>query len=278
MRTEVIITADTLERFSFGKNWKNFLTTLNEERIIEAENSLKNSLGLESLKGFRFFDVGSGSGLFSLAAYRLGADVTSFDYDIDSVNCTRFLREKFASESDRWNVTQSSVLDPEFLNTFGQFDIVYSWGVLHHTGDMYRAFENVSKSVKPGGYLFISIYNDQGGVSRRWKWLKKTYVNSGAFVQSLIIAYTFIKLWIIIMTKDFLKTGNPFKSWMSYKINRGMSAYYDVVDWAGGYPFEVATPAAIFNFFKNRNYNLEYMKTLNGSGCNEFVFKKLTEK
>jgi 2-polyprenyl-3-methyl-5-hydroxy-6-metoxy-1,4-benzoquinol methylase len=276
MTTEKVFTSDTLERFSFGKNWKNFLTTLNEDRIVEAENSLKNSLGLESLKRLRFFDVGSGSGLFSLAAFRLGADVTSFDYDADSVACTTFLRDKFAQGSDRWRVSQGSVLNQEFLNSFGKFDIVYSWGVLHHTGNMYQAFENVSESVNVGGHLFISIYNDHGGASRRWKWLKKTYVNSGCLVRKLLELYTINRLWRITMIKDFLKSGNPFKSWMDYKIHQGMSAYHDVVDWAGGYPFEVATPEEIFNFFKAKNYSLEHMKTIiNGCGCNEFVFKKL---
>lgn len=276
MTAKTMFTADTLERFSFGKNWKNFLKSLNEDRISEAENSLKNSLGLESLKEIRFFDVGSGSGLFSLAAYRLGADVTSFDYDADSVACTTFLRDKFAPNSDRWNVSQGSVLNRDFVNSFGKFDIVYSWGVLHHTGHMYQAFENVSQAVNPGGYLFISIYNDEGGASRRWKWLKKTYVNSGCFVRKLLIAYTAVRLWTITVIKDFLKFGNPFKTWSNYKVHRGMSAYYDVVDWAGGYPFEVATPEGVFNFFKSKNYSLEHMKTIvNGCGCNEFVFKKL---
>lgn len=276
MTTERVFTPDTLERFSFGKNWKNFLTTLNEDRIVEAENSLQSSLRLESLKGLRFFDVGSGSGLFSLAAYRLGADVTSFDYDADSVACTTFLCDKFAPTSDRWNVSQGSVLNQDFVNSFGKFDIVYSWGVLHHTGNMYQAFENVSEAVNANGYLFISIYNDQGGASRRWKCLKKTYVSSGCFVRKMLVGYTAVRLWAITVIKDFLKSGNPFKSWMNYKVHRGMSAYHDVVDWAGGYPFEVATPEQVFNFFKNKNYSLEHMKTIvNGCGCNEFVFKKL---
>ena len=111
MITENSLTTDTLERFSFGRNWKNFLETVNEERILDAENSIKHSLNIESLKGKRFLDVGSGSGLFSLAAYRLGADVTSFDYDLDSVACTSFLRKKFVSDSCRWSVLQGSILD-----------------------------------------------------------------------------------------------------------------------------------------------------------------------
>ncbi len=106
---------DPKERFSFGKNWSHFLTTLNDDRIKEAEKSLREKLGLESLEGKIFLDVGSGSGLFSLAAYRLGAKVSSFDYDQDSVNCTKYLKEKYANTDNRWTVEQGSALDKEFL-------------------------------------------------------------------------------------------------------------------------------------------------------------------
>ena len=164
-------------RFGFGKNWSRFLNLLNENRIESAEKSLLKYLGIDSLKGMSFLDIGSGSGLFSLAAHRLGALVTSFDYDVDSVECKKILREKY-KDLNEWQVMQGSALDKEFLNTLGKFDIVYSWGVLHHTGSMYEAFENVAPLVKEKGYLFISIYNDQGAASRRWKWIKEKYNKS----------------------------------------------------------------------------------------------------
>lgn len=82
------------QRFKFGANWKGFLAVLNEERIVLAEQSLRNMLDMD-LKGTRFLDVGSGSGLFSLAARRLGATVHSFDYDPQSVACTEELRHRY---------------------------------------------------------------------------------------------------------------------------------------------------------------------------------------
>ncbi len=264
---------DTKDRFSFGKNWSRFLKNLNQERIEEAEKSLKEKLNLESLEGKIFLDIGSGSGLFSLAAYRLGAKVFSFDYDQDSVNCTKYLKEKYANNDSRWTVEQGSVLDKEFLKKFGKVDVLYSWGVLHHTGHMHVAFENVADMVANDGYLFISIYNDQGGASKRWKWIKKTYNNTNIFIRYFIIFYTFIKQWWKDLLSDFLK-GHPFQSMKNYKKNRGMSPYYDLIDWVGGYPFEVAKPEEVFNFFKSKNFDLQILKTCAGGlGCNEYVFK-----
>ncbi|MES4787376.1 MAG: class I SAM-dependent methyltransferase, partial [Nitrospiraceae bacterium] len=169
------------ERFAFGQNWQRFLSVLNEARIQEAEQSLKQMLEMETLHGKTFLDVGSGSGLFSLAAMRLGAErVYSFDYDLQSVECTRELKRRFFADRAGWKIERGSVLDLDYLKTLGQWDIVYSWGVLHHTGHMWRALENVAGLVKPQGKLFISIYNDQGIQSALWKKVKLVY-NRGGF-------------------------------------------------------------------------------------------------
>jgi 2-polyprenyl-3-methyl-5-hydroxy-6-metoxy-1,4-benzoquinol methylase len=130
-------------RFEFGKNWSAFLPVLNEERIGIAETSLKAALGVENLHGKSFLDVGCGSGLFSLAAVRLGATVHSFDYDPQSVAAAAELKRRYCPNAEHWSIEQGSVLDRTYLWRLGQFDIVYSWGVLHHTGDMWRALENV---------------------------------------------------------------------------------------------------------------------------------------
>ncbi|MEI8321052.1 MAG: class I SAM-dependent methyltransferase [Alphaproteobacteria bacterium] len=264
----------TEKRFAFGQNWKNFLETLSEERIQEAEKSLKKSLNKTDLKGLSFLDVGCGSGLFSLAAHRLGAKVISFDYDQKSVDCAEFLKDKFKITKD-WEIFQGSVLDDKLIKSLGTHDIVYSWGVLHHTGHMYKAFENVVGFVKKEGTLFISIYNDQGLESKIWTKLKKTYAHSGKIIKGIIIGYTAVRCWTLSLILDFIRHGNPFRSFQNYKKSRGMSAYYDIIDWAGGYPFEVAKPEEVFDFFHERKFNLTFLKTCQGGlGCNEFVFIK----
>ena len=163
------------ERFEFGKNWRNFITKLNDGRIQQAELSLKKMLEVDTVEGKSFLDIGSGSGLFSLAARNLGANVTSFDYDESSVWCTNELNKRYHSDDQSWTVMHGSVLDTEFLATLGEFDFVYSWGVLHHTGDMWRALENTCKLVKPRGTLFIAIYNYQPILTPIWKKIKYLY-------------------------------------------------------------------------------------------------------
>src|SRR5262245_17503441 len=163
------------ERFEFGKNWSRFLTTLDDQRIAEAERAITGMLELSDLTGKRFLDIGSGSGLSSLAARRLGASVHSFDYDPHSVACTTELRRRYFPQDDSWKVEEGSALDADYVRSLGEFDIVYSWGVLHHTGEMWKALENAQIPVAAGGKLLLAIYNDTGSQSARWRWIKKTY-------------------------------------------------------------------------------------------------------
>jgi 2-polyprenyl-3-methyl-5-hydroxy-6-metoxy-1,4-benzoquinol methylase len=265
---------DAGERFAFGANWSSYLRLLNPDRIRQAEQSLQTMLGLERLEGKTFLDIGSGSGLFSLAARQLGAKVTSFDYDPQSVACTEELKRRHFPNDDDWTVLRGSVLEREFMQRLGVFDIVYSWGVLHHTGAMWPALEAVAPLVAANGLLFIAIYNDQGRASRRWNAVKRAYVGAPGPLKWLVLLPTFGRLWGPTIVRDTL-AGHPLRTWTSYPNQnaRGMDAWRDTVDWVGGYPFEVAKPEQILDFFRERGFTLTRMKTCGGGlGCNEFVF------
>jgi len=262
------------ERFGFGENWKSFLEHLNEDRILEAEGSLKMMLDVETLEGKSFLDIGSGSGLFSLVARRLGARVYSLDYDPQSVACARVLKSRFFSDDSQWVIEEGSVLDEEYIRSLGKFDIVYSWGVLHHTGEMWKALEHACIPVKEGGNLFVAIYNDQGWISQWWKKVKKIYC-SGFVGRLILIPFYFTYCFVGGVVKDILQLKNPVKRYSEYWKQRGMSKTHDWIDWLGGYPFEVAKPEEIFSFYHSRGFDLEKMKTCAGGlGCNEFIFKR----
>jgi 2-polyprenyl-3-methyl-5-hydroxy-6-metoxy-1,4-benzoquinol methylase len=266
----------TGERFEFGKNWAWFLATLTDEKIAEATRSLQDMLEVTTLEGRRFLDIGSGSGLFSLAARRLGSRVHSFDYDPQSVACTAELRQRYFPGDASWTVEPGSALDADYVRSLGRFDVVYSWGVLHHTGDMWTALANAAIPVAAGGKLFIAIYNDQGTASKRWTKVKKLYNRLPKHLRFLVVWPCFVVVSWRPLLKDLLH-GTPFATIRDYHKNqRGMSFWQDLIDWVGGYPFEVATPEQIFDFYRERGFALTRLKTCRGTlGCNEFVFGKI---
>lgn len=272
--TEHAETAKPVDAFAFGENWQRFLHDLDDDRIDKAQESLVEMLELDSLAGKRFLDIGSGSGLFSLVARRFGATVRSFDVDPNSVACAMALRDRYRRDDPDWDISAGSALDTDFLDTLGQWDIVYSWGVLHHTGAMWQALENVDSLVAKNGLLFVAIYNHQGGPTRRWAWIKKTYVSLPPYLRFLVLWPCFVRMWGKAFLRDLL-LGHPVRAWREYSRERGMSPWRDVVDWVGGYPFEASTPEDIFEFYKKRGYGLRKLRTRNGHGCNEFVFQKI---
>ena len=262
------------DRFAFGRNWRRFLSVVDDERIAIAQRALQGMLEMDRLDGQRFLDVGCGSGVFSLAASRLGASVHSFDYDPQSVACATLLRKRFAPDGE-WTIEEGSVLDKAYLDRLGRFDVVYAWGVLHHTGSMWKALEHVAPLVKTSGKLFIAIYNDQGRISRQWRAVKRLYNKAPRPLRPLVLLPIMAYFESREVAGRLLRGQNPLEGWLGIVDPRGMHKWYDWVDWIGGYPFEVAKPEEIFDFYRKRGFALTRLHTERGGpGCNEYVFQK----
>ena len=243
-------------RFRFGRNWTRFLDVVDEARIEIAAESLRTMLGHARLDGLSFLDVGSGSGLFSLAARRLGARVVSFDYDPECVACARQLKRRYLGDDPEWSIEEASVLDADFMDALGRFDIVYAWGSLHHTGDLWRALELAVNSVANGGLLHTSIYLDRGWKSVYWRAVKRTYCRTFAgrmAVLAVFVPYFAIRGGLV----DLIRLRNPVRRYRDYRKNRGMSILHDWIDWLGGYPYECAKPSVVIRFMEARGFVLK---------------------
>jgi 2-polyprenyl-3-methyl-5-hydroxy-6-metoxy-1,4-benzoquinol methylase len=264
------------ERFEFGENWTRFLALLDEHRIAGAEQSLRDMLRVQELQDLTFLDIGSGSGLFSLAAKRLGAHVHSFDFDPKSVACARTLRDRYFPGNPDWVIEPGSALDGEYLRGLGQFDVVYSWGVLHHTGSMWLGFEHAISRVKPGGRLVIAIYNDQGWKSRVW-WLIKAFYNRLSGPLQWVFRNALMGAIHAAMIIRQTLQGRPMEALrplFDSSRERGMSAKYDAIDWIGGFPFEVASFELLEAYFAARGFKLIHSTRTSSWGCNEFSFRR----
>lgn len=271
----IVSNLDAQKRFEFGKNWLSFLETINEEKIRLSEAALKGWLGKDDLAGSTFLDIGSGSGLSSLVARRLGAEVRSFDYDPQSVAATNLLKQKYFPDDSLWEIERGSILDANLVESLGRFNIVYSWGVLHHTGNMWRAADHAASLVHDKGLLFISIYNDQVLASILWLQIKRLYNSSPFVLKKLILVGCWMYFSLRTLTGQVLRLLRGRLPRRREPRDRGMSKWHDMVDWVGGYPFEVAKPEEIFDFFRERGFSLLRLKTCaGGHGCNEYLFQR----
>lgn len=234
--------------FSFGQNWRKYLAALNEDRIDSACQSLVTFTDLPTLKGKSFMDVGCGSGLFSLAAHRLEADsIMSLDIDPFSIECARQLRLR-ENSPENWLIVQSSALALPLPAS--SFDLVYSWGVLHHTGAMWPAIEKVSQLVAPGGLFYLAIYRE-GRFSRQWLAIKRLYNRQPRAIKWLMqLGYAAFAIVAMLCARR-----NPIAEIRGYgRTKRGMSWWRDIEDWLGGLPYEYTRPEKLIQFLQERGF------------------------
>jgi 2-polyprenyl-6-hydroxyphenyl methylase/3-demethylubiquinone-9 3-methyltransferase len=261
--------------FGFGDNWLKFVADLNDEQIAIAQQALQIFLNRSELSGLKFLDIGSGSGLHSLVARKLGARVHSFDFDQKCVACTKSLRDKYLPGDIDWKIENGSILDEAYINSLGTFDLVYSWGVLHHTGAMWVALRRAASLVAPGGTLAIALYR-KTPLCEAWKIEKRLYSAAPPVIQAIVRrAYQSAFLAGIIATGR-----NPLSYVRNYQVTRGMNWSIDAHDWLGGYPYESASAAEVKAQLEEIGFHVIYSIErrpglgIFGTGCNEYICQR----
>ena len=266
--------------FEFGRNWSEYAELIDAQRIDQALHGLERLAGRAALEGKTLLDIGCGSGLHSLAALRLGAArVVAIDLDPHSVATAKQVLSQYAAENgteNKWEVREQSVfdLDPQQL---GEFDVVYAWGSLHHTGAMYDAWSRAAQLVAPGGILIVAVYR-KTRLCRLWKLEKWLYTKSPAWIQRCLRA-AFVgamRVAFFLSRRDFRKYRETYG-----QAYRGMNYDHDVHDWLGGYPYESLSPPEAdrlrqsLGFVPVRAFVQERMSLgLFGSGNDEYVWQR----
>lgn len=244
---------------------------MNDDKIGESKQQIGEWLGRDVVDGAKFVDCGCGSGIASAGAYQLGANVTSFDYDLESKDATEVTKSRIrlrqTNHPDKeWAVYHGDLLDRRFCQKLGTFDIVYCWGVAHHTGDLAGALDNLSQLCGENSLLWIAIYNDQGWKSKVWYRVKFLF-NQNFFFRLIISSILFwVHLLPLVIYSCVAKRKRP----------RGMNIFVDWLDWIGGFPFEVMSAKSVCDFFEARGFLLDRIELCGDKpGCNQFLFRKV---
>jgi 2-polyprenyl-6-hydroxyphenyl methylase/3-demethylubiquinone-9 3-methyltransferase len=257
--------------FRFGENWQGYLKHIDADTMREAEAGLLRLIPADRFAGASFIDIGCGSGIHAVVAQKLGAKVTAVDVDPDSVFAARMAAKMFRSDI--------AIREESVFGLSGEYDIVYSWGVLHHTGDMWRAIRHAAGLVKPGGLFAIALYQKTPSCGR-WAKIKRFYSRAPKPVQALVRwPYTAAYLARIAASGQ-----NPIRRVREHKKLRGMNFFTDIHDWLGGYPYESASADEIVAFFRKLGFKTIYdgripeSRGLLGTGCAQFTFEKAKKR
>lgn len=265
--------------FEFGQNWRSYAANLSGPEIDNATEALRTLLQIENLEGRRFLDIGCGSGIHALAALRLGAmEVLALDIDPDSVDTARRLLAQHAPGHTA-EVRVASIFDTQGFER-SSYDVVYSWGVLHHTGRLLEALRRSAEFVQRDGLFVFALYR-KTWCCALWRaekrWYRDASERSRRLARNAYVSAVRFGMFLVGLSYDDYVATYPSK-------NRGMDYLHDIHDWLGGYPYESIAPQEVDTIMRELGFELirRNVRTdmlaksgVLGSGCDEYVYRRV---
>ncbi|PKN67513.1 MAG: hypothetical protein CVU57_02065 [Deltaproteobacteria bacterium HGW-Deltaproteobacteria-15] len=263
-------------QFDFGRNWLEFSQkAMTPEKVRQAREDFAWYMKGIDLSRKWFLDIGFGQGLSLLLAAEMGARVVGCDIN---AQCIKALTNSAAffpdARVDPADVLVGSILQKEVVESLRSrtpgcsgYHIVHSWGVLHHTGDMWSALKIAASLVRNQGYLALAIYN-RHVTSPAWLHIKWIYNIAPKPVRRAMVLFFFP----LIFFAKWASTGRDPRIQ-----ERGMDFYFNVIDWIGGYPYEYARSDEVIHRTELLGFKCIRLKPAGVStGCNQFLFVKVS--
>lgn len=138
-----------------------------EAHRYEREPEIFSFAQFPRFRGQKVLEVGVGAGTDFLQWVRVGALAHGMDLTEEAIQNVEHRLDVYGLKAEdlRLGDAENIPYDDDF------FDLVYSWGVIHHTPNTPRAFEEIVRVTRPGGHCKIMIYHRRSLGAFYW-WLR----------------------------------------------------------------------------------------------------------
>lgn len=201
-----------------------------EERKYFVEPHIPKFAKFEDWKGKKVLEIGCGIGTDAVNFARAGADYTGIDLSSASIALAKKRFEIFGLEGKFFQRDAETIDDLE-----GGYDLIYSFGVIHHSPHPERIIEAARKLIKPTGVLKIMLY-----AKHSWKsFMIEGQLDQPEAQTGCPIAFTYTRDEVIKLLKGFVVKEITQDHIFPYKIEDYINYRYHKQPWFENMPLEM---------------------------------------